>query len=210
MAFERGRQKSFGEPTRVRTDGSRSDAEADAPRGKPAGSAYDKYKRDLHAFFNGEKPLPDHLKDLLATRPGAAEHGIVAEETAPAQVRPDRKDERKDDKKPPRRVVNGPSDDVAALTEAVRRASSPREVETAIDALRLKGATLPKEADILSKALGHGSDAVLEEALRGLLAVEPASIKSPQLLKTRVKNVALLASSSDVRELCAQLPQQLS
>src|SRR4051794_32002392 len=77
MAFDRRREKSFGEPTRVRSDGTSSESSKndDLPR-KPANTAYERYKQELHAFFNGEKPLPDKLKDMLATRPGAAEHGM--------------------------------------------------------------------------------------------------------------------------------------
>src|SRR5687767_10769528 len=78
MAFDRARQqKSFGEPVRVRMDGSKAEPskdDGDKPRGPRANSSYEKYKESLHAFFSGQKPLPDHLKELLATRPGASEH----------------------------------------------------------------------------------------------------------------------------------------
>jgi hypothetical protein len=213
MAFDR-RQKSFGEPTRVRTDGrsSSSGDNEDVPRPRPANTAYERYKQELHAFFNGEKPLPGHLKEMLATRPGAADHGL-AEEAAAAEAAEARADAGRAKKKgakaeaPPaagkaRRVINGPSDEVLAIVEQIRKANSPREVESAVDALRAKGASLPKgDAEVLSKALGHGNEDVLAEALRGLVEIDKGQIKSPALLKTRVKNVLLLASTSEVKEL---------
>lgn len=215
MAFDRRREKSFGEPTRVRTDGTvgSATAQSDGPK-KPASTAYERYKQELHAFFNGEKPLPDHLKDMLATRPGAADHGVEAatsagDEGVIAVESPKAKVEKAEDKRAPRRVVNGPSDEVLAIVEQIRRANSPREVEAAVDALRAKGAALPKEADVLSKALGHGNEDVLGEALKGLVEIDRAQIKSPALLKTRVKNVLLLASTPEVKELGTKLLARL-
>jgi hypothetical protein len=221
MAFDRRREKSFGEPTRVRTDGTAgSTKDGDLPK-KPANTAYERYKQELHAFFNGEKPLPDHLKDMLATRPGAADHGL-ADEAAEAEAKADatkaqaqakaKSKESNGNGKPdkaPRRVINGPSDDVLAIVEQIRKANSPREVEAAVDALRAKGASLPKDAEVLSKALGHGNEDVLAEALKGLVEIDLAQIKSPGLLKTRVKNVLLLASTADVKELGQKLLTRL-
>ena len=106
-------------------------------------------------------------------------------------------------------MVNGPSDEVLAIVEQIRRANSPREVETAVDALRAKGAALPKDAEVLSKALGHGNEDVLAEALKGLVEIDRAQIKSAALLKTRVKNVLLLASTADVKELGSKLLARL-
>lgn len=217
MAFDR-RQKSFGEPTRVRMDGKsggESSNNDELPRPKPANTAYERYKQELQSFFNGSKPLPDHLKDLLATRPGAAEHGLAAEEqaaplpiegngAAKAKKAPVRVDEKK------RRVATGPTDEVAELVAQLAKATSPREVETAVNALRAKGAPLPRDPEILSKALGHGSEEVIAEALTGLLEIDLPRIKSPALLKTRIKNVLLLASTSDVRELGQQLLARLA
>ena len=221
MAFDR-RQKSFGEPTRVRTAGTRVESrDDDAPRPRPANTAYERYKQELAAFFSGQKPLPDHMRDLLATRPGAAEHGFVAPEgeegeaegAAPVKAKKKNGDDgaAKDAgaEKKARRVINGPGDDVLALVEAIRRASSPREVEATVKALRDKGAPLPKDAEILSKALGSGDEDVLVEAMQGLLEMDMKDIKSPTLLKTRVKNVSLLASRAELKELCASMMKKL-
>ena len=64
---------------------------------------------------------------------------------------------------------------------------------------------------MLGKALGHKDDSVLEQALIGLteLINEGAFKGNPTLLKTRVKNVALLSSSSSVRDLCNELMAKL-
>ena len=108
-------------------------------------------------------------------------------------------------------MINGPTDEVLAIVEQIRRANSPREVEAAVDALRSKGASLPKgDAEVLSKALGHGNEDVLAEALRGLVEIDKAQIKSASLLKTRVKNVLLLASTAEVKELGHKLLQRLT
>lgn len=209
--------RSFGEPTRVRTDGRASSAEHDdLPHGKPAHTSYERYKKELHAFFNGEKPLPDHLREMLATRPGAAEHGLAESApaegaaAAPAVAAHGRTDRGEKAERKPRRVINGPTDEVLALVEQIRRASSPREVEAAVDALRSKGAVLPRgDAEVLSKALGHGNEEVVAEALRGLVDIDLAQLKSPALLKGRVKNVMLLASTREVTELGQQLLARL-
>jgi hypothetical protein len=220
MAFDRRREKSFGEPTRVRTDGTAgSTKDGDLPK-KPANTAYERYKQELHAFFNGEKPLPSNLKDMLATRPGAAEHGLVeadageARSEGPERVKKPKRDaaDRPADKadKKVRRVVNGPTDDVLAIVEQIRRANSPREVTAAVDALRGKGVSLPKgDAEVLSKALSHGSDDVLAEALSGLVELDVAQIKSATLLKTRVRNVMLLAGTNEVKDLAGKMLARL-
>jgi hypothetical protein len=209
-----------GEPTRVRMDGTRAET-SDDPR-SPAGAAparpssnspYERYKQQLHAFFNGDKPLPDHLKDMLATRPGAGDHGFAEEEAAAAAAaeakQPKKKAEKRDE--PARRRVVAASTDDIVLADAIRKSTSPKEAQVAVDALLARGFPLPKDADVLGKALGHKEDNVLEQALTGLLELinEGAFKGNPTLLKTRVKNVALLSSSSSVRERCSELMGKL-
>lgn len=201
----------------MRTDGRATDGGGgndEVPRPKPASTAYERYKQELQSFFNGQRPLPDHLKDLLATRPGAAEHGLATEEAEAAppvsaqhgakdKKAPARAEERK------RRVAAGPNDEVAELVAQLGRATSPRDVENVVNQLRARGVPLPRDPEILSKALGHGDEGVIAEALRGLIEVDLPRIKSPGLLKTRIKNVLLLASTSEVRELGQQLLARL-
>jgi hypothetical protein len=204
-------------------DGTRAEPDANRPGGRTngaSGTAYERYKQQLHAFFNGDKPLPDHLKTMLATRPGASEHGFVADEEAaaapPAEPAVPRKGRGKGqkadvaDEGARRRVVAGSTEDLQ-LADAIRRASSPREVQGAVDALLSRGYPLPMDAEVLGKALGHSDDAVLEKALAALIALvgEGGFAGNATLLKTRVKNVALLSSSSSVRELCTTLTARL-
>lgn len=205
-----------GEPTRVRMDGTRAETSDDkpaTPSQRPGNSPYERYKQQLHAFFNGDKPLPDHLKDMLATRPGAGDHGFAEEEAAAAAAaeanKPKKKAEKKDEPAR-RRVVAATTDDIV-LADAIRKSTSPKEAQVAVDALLARGFTLPKDADVLGKALGHKDDAVLEQALNGLIELlnDGAFKANPTLLKTRVKNVALLSSSSSVRDLCTDLMTRL-
>ncbi|MBM4280652.1 MAG: hypothetical protein FJ137_07780 [Deltaproteobacteria bacterium] len=211
----------------MRTDGTRAEPDASRPGGRSGGTSYERYKQQLHAFFNGDKPLPDHLRTMLATRPGASEHGFAADDdeaaaspgagaaphapstSPPRNARGPRKAEGADDGGR-RRVVAGAADDVQ-LADAIRKASSPREVQAAVDALLSRGYPLPMDADVLGKALGHSDDAVLAKALSGLLGLvgEGTFAGNATLLKTRVRNVALLSSSSAVRELCATLTARL-
>jgi hypothetical protein len=199
-------------------DGTRVEADAAPPPGKPAASSYERYKQQLHSFFNGDKPLPDHLRDMLATRPGASDHGFEpGEEPAPVETKvPPKKNGKKvrdavvADDASRRRVVAASADELV-LIEAIRKATSPREVQASVDALLARGQPLPKDAEVLGKALSHADDAVLEQALSGLkeLIVEGSFKGNPTLLKTRLKNVALLSSSSSVRELCADVGARL-
>ncbi len=209
--------RSPGDPARVRMDGTSASPDANKPGGRTGASntSYERYKQQLHAFFNGDKPLPEHLKDMLATRPGATQHGfgdeIVDDGTPPpdidtieARVEAPKKEE------PRRRVVPASADDIV-LAEAIRKAQSPKEACVAVDAFLARGFSLPRDADVLGKALGHSDDGVLEQALSGLCGlVDEGSFKgNGMLLKTRVKNVALLSSSSSVRERCATLIAKL-
>ena len=197
-------------------DGTRAETSDDKPAApsRPANSPYERYKQQLHAFFNGDKPLPDHLKDMLATRPGAGDHGFAEEEEAAAaaaeakQAGAKKKAEKKEE--PRRRVVAASAEDIV-LADAIRKSTSPKEAQVAVDALLARGFPLPKDADVLGKALGHKDDGVHEQALTGLIElINDGSFKgNATLLKTRVKNVALLSSSSSVRDLCNDLMTKL-
>lgn len=222
MAFTRHRISNTLEPARVRTDGTKASSGDDPAEERlrarvRQNTAYEKYKASLHEYFNGGKPLPDSLKAMLATRPGAEEHGVEAVEAeeaeapAPQQQKKAAKEAAKEAApRRPRRMAPSASGDYGSLVEAIRKASSPREVESAVDALRAAGHALPADGELLSKALGHKDEAVICDALRGLLEVaEQGGIKSPRLLRTRIDNVALLASSSEVGVLCGELKTRL-
>ncbi len=237
MAYSRTSRGSLQEVTRVRTDGSstnsggrRDDLEAMVAKGAKKSSAYEKYKQQLHSFFDGDTPLPENLKEMLSTRPGAEDHGLADEEgEAPkAKSAPKRAPKKAADAKEKgarskgarssqsdgtkrRRLVSGPGSDYQEHVDAMRRAQSPREVIAAIDALKGSKHPLPDDVELLSKALSHSDDAILEEALRGMIAAEIGpEAKSAGLLKTRLKNVALVTGSSEVRSLCSDVENALS
>ncbi len=199
-------------------DGTRVEPDDNKPSGKPAPSSYERYKQQLHAFFNGETPLPDNLRDMLATRPGASDHGF---EEAEGDVevkanKPEKKGKKnkaaapKEDDGASRRVVAASAEDIV-LIDAIRKASSPREVQASVDALLSRGFSLPKDAEVLGKALGHPDDSVLEAALTSLrdVVVEGQFKGNATLLKTRLKNAALLSSSSSVRALATEIAARL-
>ncbi len=242
MAFTRHRARekyshSTLDPVRVKTDGTTTAGSKDQDPHEERlrarvkqNTAYEKYKASLHEFFDGGKPLPDSLRAMLATRPGADAHlGVSDEERAEAEAAaaeankegakkskkkksaPVQK-ERGEETRRARRLAPTGGEDYKGLIGAIRRATSPREVEGAIDALKTAGYALPpNDGELLSKALGHKDEAVICEALRGLLDIAAAGlITSPRLLRTRIENVALLASSSECRELCGELKSKLS
>lgn len=222
------RYRGSPEITRVRGDGSASatskitDSLEEKIRARTAkNSAYQKYKDQLHEFFDGKRELPEQMREMLATRPGAEEHGIEAEEL-PEPAAPKKKSKKKQGTKQSssrasdangktRRRIAGRSDARAQHIAALREANSPREAEAAIDAMRAEGFGLPLEVDLLSKALGHKDEAIIGEALRGLsqIGLTPET-PGAKLLKGRLANVALVASSSDARSLCSELQAELS
>lgn len=226
MAFSpryRNQSKNSLEPARVRADGTRVESTELEERIKARvaqNSAYEKYKASLHAYFNGDAPLPENLREMLSTRPGAeqvlGESAEAAPEAEKGAARP-RKSKGKNGppdrgnpgEKKTRRMVSSKGGDFASLVEAIRKSSSPRESEQSVNALLASGHALPTDAEILSKALGHSDEAVIEKALRGLLDI-PEEVKSPRLLRTRLDNVALLARTSEVRELCDELKSRLA
>jgi len=206
---------------RVRADGSSSqnvDPDERIKAKAQHATAYERYKAQLNEFFDGKRELPDHLKDLLATRPGAEEHGFAPSEVATDDDEKKKKAKKKNGKvaseaapSGTRRRVASSNGNHGALLDALKKASSPREVESAVNALRGAGYDLPPDIDLMSKALGHSDEEVIAEALRGLkgLGLSP-QVKGANLLKSRLKNVALIASSSEVRELCGELQTALS
>jgi hypothetical protein len=220
----RNQSKNSLEPARVRADGTRGESNELEERIKARvaqNSAYEKYKASLHAYFNGDAPLPDNLREMLATRPGAEE--VLGESAQPApeesganQSRKAKSGKGKRDRnangngeKRTRRMVSSKGNDFASLVEAIRKSTSLREGEQSVNALLAAGHALPTDAEILSKALGHSDEAVIEQALRGLLNI-PEEVKSPRLLRTRLDNVALLARTSEVRSLCEELKSRLA
>ena len=207
-------------PNRVRSDGRivAPDPEESLRARVGKNSAYDKYKEQLNELFDGKRELPKQFQDMLAGAPGAEQHGFD-HEPAPPPEQADKKTKSRRSKKNvnngaekgTRRRVGSAGVTRAAHIKALRAAHSPREIEKSIDAMREAGFGLPKEFDLLSKALGHSDEQVQADVLGEIIAAaKEAAVKSPNLLKGRVENVALLATTSEVRELCTELQEVLA
>lgn len=246
MSFGRPRaQRAFVEPLRTRPDQARSEVFSDNQMrvngtvGKTkSNSAYEQYKASLQAYFNGEKPLPDKIKNLLAEKNSIeAEDALENASTTTEQdsAKDTAKDSAKDkdtanqtkevgsilssngktrlrkaeDRKNPE--DSGKIDPSKIYFDSIRKATTPRLAEQAIDEMRKKGFSLPLDAEILSKALNHSDEVVVAEALENLkkLLSQGGLRVSTQLLKSRVDQAALLASSSEVRSLCADVRKML-
>ncbi len=213
MGFRGRREVSTATlPDRVRMDGKTSAApdEASLKARVAKGTAYDKYKAQLHEFFDGKRELPQNLKDMLATRPGAEDFGFekVDEEPPPAPAAKGKSKKKKAAAAGPssRRRIAGGGSKKAELEKALKAAVSPVQTEKAVNELRDAGFALPADFDVLSRVLSHPDDDVLREALQGLLGlVDGPATKSKNLLKGRIQNVELTTGSSEVRDLCAQL-----
>lgn len=205
--------KSFGESrVRVRMDGSTpSDPSLEKQIKKRSAqtSAYQKYKESLHAFFDGEKPLPKKVQEMLDTRDDddAPKKEVSKKSATGAQ-------KKRKNRNPKSDRLMATSDSATGyhqLVENIRKAKSPREVENAIDALQTQKFTLPLEEDVLSKALSHSKERVMKEALEGLLKLSASDdLKGGVLLKTRIDNVALLVSSGEMRALCEGVKEKIS
>lgn len=217
MAVSSRERSSVTDPQRVRMDGSKESGSAmPKPKGGGrAGSSYEKYKQELHAFFDGKRELPENLKEMLSTRPGAQDHGFTpSEEEPPVVEKPKKKRRSKKNKaaqKPEgRRRITARTDRKNTLVAVLKKASSPSAIEQAINQLTEAGYTIPHEEDLLSKALSHPSDDVLCQALTSLLELsEEETLKGDSLLKTRLQNVRLVTSSREVERLCEALQEQL-
>ena len=219
MALSSRERSSVTEPQRVRMDGSK-DKEAATPKpkgGGRAGSSYEKYKQELHAFFDGKRELPENLKEMLSTRPGAQDHGFTPSEEGPPtpQKKSTKKRKSKKNKAAPkpegRRRITARTDRKNTMIAALKKASSPSTIVEAIDQLLEARYTIPLDEDILSKALSHPSDDVLCQALKSLLELsEEETLKGGALMKTRLQNIRLVTSSREVERLCESLQETLS
>ncbi|MCP4501721.1 MAG: hypothetical protein GY822_17310 [Deltaproteobacteria bacterium] len=220
-----GRVVSPSDIKRVRSDGSSLDKgeslESLIKKRVNKDSSYQKYKEGLGAFFGGDKPLPDHIREHLQDAHGAEEAGVVPLDEPQKEAGADKKKRvrrrknggmtpaRAEGKERKRRIVTQEDPQSVALA-SIRKANSPREVKAAVDGFFASGYDLPKEIDLLSKVLGHSDDVVLARVLITLREMELHSeTKGGPLLKTRLENVSLLTGSSDVRGLCSDIMNEL-
>jgi len=157
--------------------------------------AYEKYKANLNAFFDGKRKLPEHLKQLMP-------------EEESAQEKPQAQ---KQSNRPLRRRSAAPLFSYEIFLEAIKRSVTPDEVTRTIDALLESGHQIPRDEDILSKAFIHRDESVvlkMLEKLSELLESKPS--RNPRLLKTRLENLVLISSGSDIRDGVSQLLSKLS
>lgn len=153
----------------------------------PRNSAYEKYKASLHAFFDGKVPLPETIRQM-----------------APQA------DEAKKPERISRRLSSNAPAGYDIFVEAIKRSSTPDEVNRTVEAFLESGFELPQDEEILSKALAYRDENVVKGILQKLgemIAAHPS--KSPRLLKTRLENASLLTSSSEIKELCQSIRAQL-
>jgi hypothetical protein len=189
-----------------------TDNKWEKPRGG-GGSAYQQYKETLNAMFDGEKPLPDKVQDLLATRPGQEDR--MAEIEAKMGLEPDKKKKKGKKAATPangerkaRRTVGNNRPPIKPLLDAIRGANTQSDITVAIEALFGAGHSLPADdEDVLSKAIGHQNNDVVLQALDhlALLIEEDESSKSRALLKSRLENAALMTGSNAIRSRCEEV-----
>ncbi len=153
-------------------------AHGQAPRST---HAYEKYKANLHALFDGKKRIEDF--------------------TAP-QV--------KVAVKPTRRTSGTPVFSYDIFLEAIKRSVTPDEVTRTINALIDSGHQIPMDEDILSKALIHRDESVVLTMLTKLgELLNKNPVKNARLLKTRLENLLLISAASEVKELANTLMQKM-
>lgn len=143
--------------------------------------AYEKYKANLHALFDGKKRVEDFSAPQIKVAV-----------------------------KPTRRTSGTPVFSYDIFLEAIKRSVTPDEVTRTINALVDAGHQIPMDEEILSKALIHRDESVVMNMLAKLgelLDKHPA--KNPRLLKTRLENLALICSGPDIRALAATLQTKL-
>lgn len=189
-------------PKRVRTDGALASATPSNRRGQKANTAYEKYKADLHAMFEGKKPLPEHMQDMLGTAkapvvPAGADAVFGRAKASKPSGKPERRTRR--------RVASG-KETYASLLDSVRAANSAGDVTQAVDKLLAGGHQLPDDDEILSKALSHQDDAVLDRVVAQLEGLGPSfAFRSPRLLRTRLESAALMTGDDQLRTRCEAL-----
>lgn len=151
-------------------------------------SEYDRYKKSLHAFFDGKIPLPSYLSSLPAAE-------IIAPEISPAPALARKS-----------RLVAKTSKGEQTPLNSIRSAATKQEICAAIDLMTSLGQELPCEEEILSKALCHDSNIMKRQVLDKIEAlIANSTLKNPKLLRSRLENAALLAKSQDIHNDCLRV-----
>lgn len=179
-------------PERVKTDGATPKKGWDVPTPKTGKnqSAYDKYKQSLHEIFDGKKPMPNKMKDMLETR-----HPAVAPDDASSKPEP------QDPPKKVRRRVAPQGPTLGDLIQQAKTAKTSADLRTALSTIKEKGFELPADdEEILVKALDHDDDEIVMQALNQLETfLDNETSKNPTLLKTRLQSAQMVASNGKIR-----------
>ena len=194
-------------PERVKTDGSapKKGWDAPKPRGGKGQSSYDKYKQSLHEIFDGKKPMPDKMKDMLESQ-----HPSVAQQSSESTNEPSAEVTGAPAKKVRRRVApKGPT--LSDLIHQTKASKTSAEVRDALSLIIEKGFTLPDDdEELLVKALDHDQETLVIQALEQLeIFLDNNTSKNPSLLKGRLKSAQMIASNRKIRSLTSTLLELL-
>lgn len=148
--------------------------------------AYEKYKANLNALFDGKIKMPEHLQQQV--------------EPAPVS-----------NPKSTRRLSGTPVFGYDIFMEAIKRSATPDEVTRTINALLESGHQIPQDEEILSKALIHRDESMVVSMLHKLQELlDKQGPKSPRLLKTRLENLLLISPTPEIKILVRDLQTKLA
>lgn len=199
MSFRRLRD--FGntlEQQRVRMDGKSSDSR-DLDITPRSSNKYERYKRSLHAIFDGKAPLPDHLR---IDQKDESDDGCLDNSNQDTRQMPSKNT---NSRLRSRRLQSAGMSLCQEHMSKIASAITPSEINLALDSFFSSGFELPKEEEVLSKALVHRDDSVVQKALISLTDIlKKVPSKSPRLLKSRVQNASLMAHTKKTHALCLE------
>lgn len=156
--------------------------------------AYEKYKANLNALFDGKTKLPEHLRQLMPGEPVVP----AVDPTPPSNP------------KSSRRLSGTPVFGYDIFMEAIKRSATPDEVTRTINALLESGHQIPQDEEILSKALIHRDESMVILMLKKLQELlHKQGSKSPRLLKTRLENLLLISPTPEIKSLVQDLQAKL-
>lgn len=194
-------------PDRVKTDGSapKKGWDAEKPRGSKSQSSYDKYKQSLHEIFDGKKPMPNKMKDMLESQ-----HPSVAQTSSTGTGDQETQATVPEPKKARRRVApQGPT--LTDLIQQTKNSNTSAETRAALSLIIEKGFQLPDDdEELLVKALDHDQETLVIQALEQLeIFLDNNTSKNPSLLKGRLKSAQMIASNRKIRSLTSTLLELL-
>lgn len=162
---------------------------------------YEKYKASLHAIFEGKAPLPGRIRQMMDENQDTQEPPVAPISSEPCVQKEEKK---------PRRYSPGNNLQYKTLLQAIMQAEQNNLVAK-LDDFLAAGFELPKDEEVLSKALMHPSQDVLVKILHQLQSyLQEQASKHPRLLKMRLENAKLMTSCPSLREQCEDVAKLLS